>query len=228
MRKVSLLVLVALLVVAASAYGQRPAPQPTPRTYQPRVQVTPPAPVQMIRPMAVQPMQTSAQRGQVQSEHLRCTETCNTFTSHYRFRYSQMTSHEGDATCWSTCWQRFGGTGTPPAAQMKTFWAQRRPLNMKNNLCSQACWRTFHGGSGTAQVANWMSSPRPIERCYGEAARNIALAPPGVAWTAPLTTALVLAPTAIASLPSMVAAVPNRVAALPNTMGTPGATIVPE
>ena len=50
----------------------------------------------------------------------------------------------------------------PSASEMKAFWAERRPNNMRANMCAQACWRMHHNDDRGVSVGGFRSEPRPL------------------------------------------------------------------
>lgn len=51
----------------------------------------------------------------------------------------------------------------PSASEMKAFWAERRPNNMRANMCAQACWRMHHNDDRGVSVGGFRSSEsRPL------------------------------------------------------------------
>jgi len=90
----------------------------------------------------------------------RCTMTCTMLMDHYNKNFARMKAHEGDSQCWQTCWKRLGPAKSASMEEMKTFWMERRPMNMRANQCAQACWRVNHQDSNTVEVGGWRSEPR--------------------------------------------------------------------
>jgi hypothetical protein len=101
-----------------------------------------------------------------QNEYTRCTKTCSMLVDFYHKQFTTMKTHEGDKTCWSNCWTRYGQGGSPSAADQKTLWFSKVADNMRANQCAQACWRTHHSDSRVVAVAGWRSEPRPNTLCY--------------------------------------------------------------